>query len=508
LSDCIKTRLQRAREIRGNPRLQRIELAKCKADPVYWINTWVWTYDPRRDDLKRLPMILFPRQEEYIRWRRERYAKRESFVVEKSRDVGLTWLNAADKLHHWLFDQDYKGTFGSRKEALVDKLGDPDSIFFKLRFMLENLPGWMQPEGFNRKKHDNFLRLVNPANGSTITGEAGDNMGRGGRSSDYDCDEWAFVERADTVDSAISANSDCIGYTSTAHGQGNNFHRKATEGKLPKFTFHWRDDPRKDQAWYDKQVETLDPIVVAQEIDIDYAASVEGILINRGWVENAWARSLHEAERGAIIIGADIAEAGSDKCAAVVREGRNILHLDEWHDPEQTLSAGRLIALGKDYETRLQSHHKLYLFIDTIGVGSGVAGELRNWITENRQGKWFLIGVKASESSPEDKCKRLRDALWWRMRQWFRAEEPAGELPRALRDKLTNELSSITYRPDSSGLVVVESKADLQKRGIKSPNLADALMHTFYVEAMKPQESETDRLFGKRRKEQGSWMSR
>lgn len=487
LPDVFRARYAAIEAAERDRGLQREILQLAAIDPVWWVNNWVWTYDPRLEGQKSVPMVLFPRQSEYIGFRRDRYAARENFATEKSRDMGITWCNAADQLHHWLFEQGFKGTFGSRKEGLVDKKGDPDSIFSKLRFMLDWLPPWMLPAGFKRSEHDNLLRLVNPATGSAITGEGGDNMGRGGRSSLYDLDEWAFVENADSVDSAVSQNSDCIGYSSTAHGQGNNFHRKVMDGKIAKFTFHWRDDPRKGPEWYQKQIDTLDAVVVAQEIDIDYTASIEGILIPRGWCEAAWGRDAYTAERSAISIGGDIAEAGGDKCAAVIREGRNILHLEEWHDPDATISKGKFVALGLEYEKRLLPHHKLYFFIDAIGVGSGIVGELRNWVKANERAKWVIVGVKTSERSPEELCNRLRDALWWRMRYWFRDKEPAVAvgIDTKARDQLTNEISSITYTQNESGLIVVEGKRDLKKRGIKSPNLGDALMHTFDWEAMK-----------------------
>jgi hypothetical protein len=47
--------------------------------------------------------------------------------------------------------------------------------------MFGKLPDWMKPKGFVEKVHDNYMRIINPDNGATITGEAGDNIGRGGR---------------------------------------------------------------------------------------------------------------------------------------------------------------------------------------------------------------------------------------------------------------------------------------------------------------------------------------
>ncbi len=40
------------------------------------------------------------------------------------------------------------------------------------------MPDWLKPKGFVEKVHDNYMRIINPDNGATITGEAGDNIGR------------------------------------------------------------------------------------------------------------------------------------------------------------------------------------------------------------------------------------------------------------------------------------------------------------------------------------------
>jgi hypothetical protein len=201
-------------------------------------------------------------------------------------------------LHGWLFRPGFSAGFGSRKLELVDRRGDLDSIFEKLRFLLDNLPAWMLPTGFRRADHDNQARLLNPATGAAVTGEGGDNIGRGGRKSLYFIDEAAFLERPDSVDRALSQTTRVRIDVSTPNGPGNPFAAKRHSGKVPVFTLHWRDDPRKNalQAlpdgravypWYEEQKRRLDPVTVAQEIDIDYTASVEGFVIPAAWVRAA-----------------------------------------------------------------------------------------------------------------------------------------------------------------------------------------------------------------------------
>ena len=103
-------------------------------------------------------------------------------------------------------------------------------------------------------------------------------------------------------------------------------------GKTDVFIFDWRDDPRKDQAWYDKQCRQFDPVTVAQEIDRDYSASVHGIVIPGAWVRAAIdARDkLQLPPSGQRGLALDVADEGTDKNALVGTHGFNIEFIDEW----------------------------------------------------------------------------------------------------------------------------------------------------------------------------------
>jgi hypothetical protein len=114
---------------------------------------------------------------------------------------------------------------------------------------------------------------------SILVGEAGDSIGRGDRTSIFFVDEAAFLEQPENVDAAFSATTNCRIDISTPNGHGNSFARRRHSGKIKVFTMHWRNDPRKGLDWYKKQESELDPVVLADEVNIDYAASVEGALI-------------------------------------------------------------------------------------------------------------------------------------------------------------------------------------------------------------------------------------
>src|ERR1700722_16505972 len=131
LKQSLIRRLETLYKLQADPEAQAITAALCAKDPVFWFDTFCWTYDPRGAAEGRppyLPFDLFPRQVELVHWLEARVSASEEGLVEKSRDVGWTWVAAGFALHKWLFAPGFKTTFGSRKEVYVDRIGDPDSI--------------------------------------------------------------------------------------------------------------------------------------------------------------------------------------------------------------------------------------------------------------------------------------------------------------------------------------------------------------------------------------------
>src|ERR1044072_8728278 len=181
------------------------EKAKCAADILYWFDNYAWTYDPRlvgKPGGAYIPFKLWPKQRENVLWLMERMQHAEEGLEEKSRDVGATYICGGVAAHQWLFNPGFKATFGSRKVDYVDKKDNPDSIFAKLRIILRRQPAEFMPDGFQWSQHDNYMRIFNPETGSVISGEGGEEMRRGGRSTVYFADEAAVVPKCETVEGA------------------------------------------------------------------------------------------------------------------------------------------------------------------------------------------------------------------------------------------------------------------------------------------------------------------
>jgi hypothetical protein len=96
--------------------------------------------------------------------------------------------------------------------------------------------------------------------------------------------------------------------------------------------------------------------------------------------------------------------------------------------------------------------------------------------TAARSLAWPVRGVNVGEAAASrENCARLRDELWFKGREWF--QDRTCSMPKD--DALIAELTSPTYAFTSTGKMVVESKADMKKRGMRSPDLADPFLLTF-----------------------------
>lgn len=469
--------LQRLRE---EPHLVPAMKEYFKENPVDFINAFGVTFDPRMAELglpTTMPFILFPKQEEWIDWLVDRWKKREDGLTEKSRDMGLSWLCVAVAVWMWLFHNGSVVGFGSRKEEYVDKLGDPKSLFWKIRQFIAYLPPEFQPAGWDEKKYAPHMRIINPENASSIIGEAGDNIGRGNRTSIYFKDESAFYERPEAIDAALSQTSNCKIDISTPNGAGNPFYKKAHGGKIPKFVFDWRDDPRKDDEWYAKQCSKLEPHIVAQEIDRNYEASVVNAFVDGEVVKQAQQRGpANFPKTGRLRIGVDPARFGDDKFAVAIRRGSVCIAIHETQKIDSIQGAYYVKSLIDPYGERPEQ-----IAVDEIGIGAGVVDQLRA-IYGN-----IVVGINSSlrmdgeknelanfniEKSTETVYYNLRAFMWGEMREWLKRSSIPVDYD------LKSELTSIRYGY-RGGSLLLESKDDMKKRGVKSPNKADALALTF-----------------------------
>ncbi len=524
-SEILAWRVQFLEKLKTAPVLLGATKLHYKHHPWDFINDFGMTFDPRnleRDLPAAVPFVLFPKQIETLQFIHACWRNKDRALIEKTRDFGLSWLSIAYGVTMWLFWDDYTAGYGSRKVDLVDRLGDPKSIFEKGRQFIRFLPDIFLPAGFDEKKHANFLKITNPENGSTLTGEGGFDIGRGARTSIYFVDEAAFLERQEAADAALSQTTNCQIDISTPNGNGNSFYRKRFSGKVKVLSLRWQDDPRKNQAWYDKQVREQDAVTVAQEIDVDYDASVEGVLIPA-----IYARACIDAHKtlgfdasGDVKLGFDIMDGGKDWNSTVVAHGSIVKDIQKWQhkEHESRKSYRRVFDLASEWGASIR--------YDDVGVGSNAGSSF----SEYNEGRAPNMRIKFSGfnsgggvvnpdreynegKTNKDKFSNLKAQATWgladRMKNTYMAINEGEQfnedemisfdsesIDPVMLDEFITECSRILRDVDNNGKDKVESKKDLAKRGIPSPNIFDACVMTYApIDAGKPVA-----IFGARRR--------
>lgn len=508
-------RLERLRRLRENPQNFAILKAYYRQDPAQFIADWGVTYDPR--NLERglpaiIPFVLFERQTEWINWAVGMWKGGEAGLTEKSRDMGVSWLAIALSCTLCLHVPGMAIGFGSRKEEYVDKLDSPKSLFYKARMFLRFIPvelrgGWLED------KHAPYMRIIFPDAGSVITGEAGDNIGRGDRTSIYFVDEAAHLERPGNVEASLSATTNCRLDLSSVNGMANPFAVKRHSWPAHRvFTFHWRSDPRKDEAWYEKVKEQiLDPVVIAQEIDISYTASVSGVVIPNEWVQAAIDAhvKLGLEPSGLRVTGLDVADEGPDLNAQAGRYGILLEFCEAWSG-----EGSDIYATAEKAFDNCEAGRYVSIRYDADGLGAGIKGDARK-IAEARlaeDGSYQAPEVtpfrgsagvvdpddpipQIDETEEADKLERLnkdyfanaKAQAWWSLRLRFLRTYRAVKQGHPVTDpdglisisskipalgKLTMELSQPTYYLNGAGKLLIDKAPE----AARSPNYADSVM--------------------------------
>ena len=187
-------------------------------------------------------------------------------------------------------------------------------------------------------------------------------------------------------------------------------------------------------------------------------------LIPWDWVMSCVEQDVEPLDDDPNIMAIDVGRYGDDASVVMSMHGPVVTRIEEYRsmDTEQ---------LSNWAMSRIFDEEPAAVMVDVIGVGAGVADKLRHRTEAN------VIDVNVSEMPSDDpgKFHRLRDELWWKLRELF--EKRAISIPND--PELIGELTVMKYDMDM-GKVKVESKKQLRSRGIASPNKADALCMTQY----------------------------
>jgi len=269
-----KTKLVKAQAIK--------EYSRCKADDKYFIYNYCYCFDSRKQENKIFLMKPWPHLLNLI----DELNKFQKLIIEKSRDMGISWTIMAWQLHKALFKEGWMSLNISRREWEVEDTGKtPRSLFGRLDFMYKRLPSYLKLRADNP-----FLTFKVQSNNSYISGESA-NV-HAGRDTQY---SFIFVDEAGAIPIladmwkalANSSNAVCLNSTPPTEGKSHKFSqmRFAKDSNFKVLTYHWSEHPEKDAVWYANKTKDMTDEDIARELDINYDKSIS-MKIYHEWDDN------------------------------------------------------------------------------------------------------------------------------------------------------------------------------------------------------------------------------
>jgi hypothetical protein len=191
----------------------------------------------------------------------------------------------------------------------------------------------------------------------------------------------------------------------------------------------------------------------------DFPSQSPDALLSLAWLERAQ-RDTRTYE-GKVDIGIDVAGPGEDETVMVARCGFQILEIISWGNPDPR---GELVSALRKYGDRIRT-----LNVDSAGIGY--------YLHKHLQDLGFPSNAVNVGESPADKEQfvNLKAELYWGLRMRAKSGDLSG-----LTDETTiSQLASIRWKPNNRGQTEIESKEAMRKRGVKSPDRAEAIMLAF-----------------------------
>ena len=188
----------------------------------------------------------------------------------------------------------------------------------------------------------------------------------------------------------------------------------------------------------------------------------------RGWRRMFFEKQMQEimikdiVPAGTLRLGVDIGR-GGNYSAYVLRGDNCAIILEKNRDPDLMSQPGRIINYMKEYKIEANN-----IYVDDVGVGGGVTDRLRELGHE-------VNGVKEGQGATDGASyANLKAENYFLVKDWI--ENQSGKLSDSAD---WYQLLEIRFKPNSSSKFQIEPKDELQKRGVESPDIADALMLTF-----------------------------
>lgn len=235
-----------------------------------------------------------------------------------------------------------------------------------------------------------------------------------------------------------------------------------------------------------------DSDVVAVRVFGDFPKSEPDTFIALELAETA-TETFIEPTSTVLHLGADIARFGSDETVIAPRIGGRVFDLQCYLKQDTMVTTGWVIATAKEYMRKYPSIQKAMIKVDDDGVGGGVTDRLREVIAEeNLPYEIHAVGNGRKANDDEHYHNKGTEA-WAVVKQWLQDNLTAYmqgnssivQLPHD--ERLIAQLTTRKYKMTSKGKIALESKDDMKKRGLDSPDRADAVVLSFYEPIFIPE---------------------
>lgn len=191
-------------------------------------------------------------------------------------------------------------------------------------------------------------------------------------------------------------------------------------------------------------------------------------------------------------VGVDVARFGDDKTVISPRISAKVFEFRKFSKKDTMETAGNVIRCCMDYMKRFTNLRRCIIKVDDSGVGGGVTDRLKEVIREQKL-PYMVIPVNNGESASDGYYFNLGCQIWGRIKELLESNfsnkiqgkiDKNGislcEIELPYDEEMIKQLSVRKYHMTSKGKIQLESKDDMKKRGIGSPDTADSLSLAFY----------------------------
>lgn len=246
------------------------------------------------------------------------------------------------------------------------------------------------------------------------------------------------------------------------------------------------------QAWVQTVAddEGVDSAYYIARVEARFPRDVENKTIPITWLEEACENDDPDLSTW-VRLGVDVAADGGDRFSIARAEGFTVRSVLSRRPPPGVTTfdlAGYVleeIHAAEQLRRRLGSDRPIRVKVDALGLGMGVADTLAAWGSEGLHDA-EIVSVKVSESPTsehgQERFANQRAEMWWTGRELVQPQRGSGRqvLRLEVDEGVVRQLGAPKYRRNSSGRIVIESKVEMSKRGIRSPDDAEAVLLAVY----------------------------